>query len=233
VVKVELHAHTDQDPADRISHSTARLIDHAASLGYGALAVTLHDVYFDPAPHAAYARERGVVLMAGIERTIERRHLLLINFPPECASVRSFEEVADLRRTTGGLVVAPHPFYPTASALGGLLDRIRDSVDAIEVNAMHTRLVDFNRRAREWAHANQKPLVGNTDLHLLSQMGTTYTLVDAPPDAAAICDAIRRGRTQVLSTPLTNLQAGAIFAGMLFGGALGRLRALTGAHTRM
>ncbi len=63
VIKLELHAHTDADPADRISHSARDLVDRAASLGYGALAVTLHDRYFDPAPHAAYARERGVVLL--------------------------------------------------------------------------------------------------------------------------------------------------------------------------
>ena len=232
MLKVELHAHTDQDPADRISHSTTELIDHAASLGYGALAVTLHDVYFDPAPHAAYARERGVVLIAGIERTIERRHVLLLNFPPECASVRTFEDVGRLKRATAGLVVAPHPFYPTISALGRLLDGLRDIVDAVEVNAMHTRLVDFNRRARRWAHANKKPLVGNTDLHQLRQMGTTYTVVDAAPDATAICDAIRQGRTEVHSTPLTTVQAGSIFAGMLLGGALGRLRTLTGTEPR-
>ena len=48
MLKVELHAHTDQDPVDRIPHSTEQLIERAAALGYGALAVTLHDRYFDP-----------------------------------------------------------------------------------------------------------------------------------------------------------------------------------------
>ena len=70
MVKLELHAHTDDDPADRIAHSTRQLIDRAAALGYGALAITLHDRYFDPAPHAAHASDRGIVLLAGIERTI-------------------------------------------------------------------------------------------------------------------------------------------------------------------
>ena len=90
MLKVELHAHTDLDPVDRIPHSTTDLIDHAASLGYHVLAITLHDRYFDPADWQAYARDRGILLLPGIERTIERQHVLLINFPAESASIRSF-----------------------------------------------------------------------------------------------------------------------------------------------
>ena len=126
MLKIELHTHTDEDPADLIDHSTRDLIDRAAALGYGALAITLHDRYFDPAPHAEYARGRGLVLMAGIERTIGSRHVLLINFPARVAAVRSFDDIAALKQETTGLVVAPHPFYPIPSALGTDLDQFFD-----------------------------------------------------------------------------------------------------------
>jgi predicted metal-dependent phosphoesterase TrpH len=215
VVKVELHAHTDQDPADRIGHTTNQLIDHAASLGYGAMAITLHDRYFDPTRYAAYARERGVVLLAGVERTLDRRHVLLINFPKESAEVRSFADIAALKRRSNGLVVAPHPFYPLASALGSTLDRERGVIDAVEVNAMFIRGFDFNRRALAWAKTNGVPLVGNTDLHLLEQMGTTYSLVDADPDPDAICEAIRQGRVEVRREPLNPVRAAWLFARMV------------------
>jgi hypothetical protein len=224
VVKLELHAHTDDDPADRIAHSTRQLIDRAALLGYGALAVTLHDRYFDPAAHAAYARDRGLVLLPGIERTIHRWHVLLINFPAACAEVRSFADIAALKQRCNGLVVAPHPFYPIPSALGAALDGHAAIVDAVEVNAMYTRLVDFNRRAVAWAHARGKPLVGNTDVHVLDQMGTTYSLVDAEADADAICHAIRAGRVEVRTEPLPSMHAARLFSGMCWGGIVGRLR---------
>jgi predicted metal-dependent phosphoesterase TrpH len=226
VLKVELHAHTDQDPLDLIRHTTAELIDRAASLGYGALAVTLHNRYFDPAQYADYARQRGVVLLPGIERSIDHRHVLLVNFPPESASVTTFADIADLKARTGGLVVAPHPFYPTFSALRGLLDTHVALFDAVEVNAMFTGLVDFNARAVRWAHANNKPLVGNTDLHLLTQMGTTYSLVDAPPEPAAICQAVREGRVEVRSQPLSMVRAASTFVRMGIGGTLGRVTRL-------
>jgi predicted metal-dependent phosphoesterase TrpH len=223
VLKVELHAHTDADPLDNIAHSTRGLIDRAAALGYQALAITLHNRYFDPAADTGYARDRGVVLIPGIERSIGRRHVLLLNFPASCADVRTFDDLARLRTSANGLVIAPHPHYPIPSALGACLDRHRDLFDAVEVNSMYTRLVNLNRRAIPGARAHGKPLVGNTDLHLLEQMGTTFTLVDAPPDAGAICEAIRAGRSELRTEPLPMTRAGWIFARMLAAGLAGRV----------
>lgn len=222
MLKVELHAHTDEDPADRIAHSTRELIDRAAALRYDALAVTLHDRYFDPAGHAAYADRYGLVLLSGIERTIEGKHLLLINFPAEVSGVATFADVRVLKARTNGLVVAPHPFYPVPSALGTILDREVSLVDAVEVNAMFTAAIDFNAAAIAWARANDKPIVGNTDLHLLEQMGTTFSLVDAERTADAICTAIRAGRVEVRHEALSIARAATIFVKMSWGGFVGR-----------
>lgn len=227
MVKVELHAHTGLDPVDYIPHSTRQLIDRAAALGYGALAVTLHNRYYDPLADREYARERGLVLIPGIERTVRGRHILLLNFPSDCAVVASYDEVRELkRRHPRGLVIAPHAFYPTPTALGADATRCADLIDAVEVNSMFTRWVDYNRPAMAWARAHGKPIVGCTDLHLLEQLGTTYTLVDAAPDPDAICEAVRAGRVEVCSTALPSFRAGWIFSRMLGEGALGRVRAL-------
>lgn len=228
MLKVELHAHTDGDPADRIHHTAPQLIDHAASLGYQALAITLHDRYFDPAGWASYARTRGVVLLSGIERTIGRQHVLLVNFPQACAAVRSFEDIVRLKQACGGLVIAPHPFYPIISALRSSLDDHAAVIDAVEFNAMYTRRLNFNHRAVEWALEHGKPLVGNTDLHLLEQMGTTYSLVDATAEPDAICDAIRAGRVELCTQPLRELQAAGLFAKIVLGGLRGKTARLFG-----
>jgi hypothetical protein len=219
-MKVELHAHTADDPLDWIPHTAHDLVDHAAALGYGGIAITLHDRWFDPAPLASYARDRGVTLIAGIERTIGRIHVLLVNAPRQAERIRTFDNVAALRRDSNVLVVAPHPFYPIPSAFGASLDDHADLVDAVELNSMYTRLFDFNRRAVAWARAHGKPLVGNTDLHRLSQLGTTASIVDVADDAGpdAIVDAIRAGRVRVETTPLSLLRVGWIFAQMTAGG---------------
>jgi predicted metal-dependent phosphoesterase TrpH len=201
VLKVELHSHTADDPVDTIPHSTFDLIDRAASLGYDALAVTLHDRQLSLSPFAGYARERGIVLIPGIERTIEGKHVLLLNFPDGANTVRSFDDLARLKRRARGLVVAPHPFFPSPTCLWGQLTRHRALFDAVEYNGMFTARLNFNRRAERWAMEHGTPIVGNGDVHRLEQLGTTYSLVDAEPDADAICEAILEGKVRVKAQP--------------------------------
>jgi hypothetical protein len=202
MLKVELHAHTEDDPVDTIPYSTRDLIDRAASHGFDALAVTLHNHQLDLRPWQSYAADRGVVLIPGTERTIGGKHVLLLNFSDSTEHVRTFDDLAALRRRARGLVIAPHPFFPAMSCLHGELTRHSDLFDAVERNAMFTRAVDFNRPAERWAAKYSKPMVGNGDVHRLQQLGTTYSLVDAERNADAICDAIANGRVRVVSEPL-------------------------------
>jgi predicted metal-dependent phosphoesterase TrpH len=216
VLKVELHAHTSDDPLDDIPYSTSQLIDHAAQLGYQALAITLHDRQLDVRPFASYAAERGITLISGIERTIEGRHVLLLNFSPAASeAVHSFDDLARLKSRERGIVVAPHPFYPVGFSLREMMDRHAHLIDAVEYNAMFTSVVNFNRRAQRWAHAHGKPMVGNGDVHRLRQLGSTYSLVDAEPNADAICEAIKDFRLDVLTRPLSAVAAAVIVGQIL------------------
>jgi len=211
---------------DHIPYSTHALIDHAARLGFDAVGITPHDRYFDPSTDAVYASGRGITLIAGIERTIRGKHVLLLNFPDDCARVESFSDIAALKAAhPGGLVVAPHPFYPNPSALGrALMDEHAALFDAVEINALYTRVADFNAAAIAWARQRGLPLVGNGDLHSLDHLGKSYTLVDAEPDADAICEAIKHGRVEVRTVPLSHLRAGWTFGRMLVTGARGWIR---------
>lgn len=216
MLKVDLHLHTAEDPLDRIAHRATDLVDRAAGLGFGALAITLHDRQLDDARLEAYARERDILLIPGIERTIRDRHVLLLNFPASVVErVRSFDDLAALRSSGAGLVIAPHPFFPDRSCLRSVLDAYADAFDAVEWSYFWTRGVNFNARAARWAAARRMPVVGNSDLHDLRQLGRTYTLVDAPRDAAAICDAVRAGRVQLCTRPAPVLEAAQVFGGML------------------
>jgi predicted metal-dependent phosphoesterase TrpH len=229
VLKVELHTHTADDPIDRIPHSTTELIDRAADHGYDAVAITLHDRQLDVAPWLPYAKARGVVLIPGIERTIGGKHVLLLNFSAAAEDVQTFEDVVALKRSERGIVVAPHPFFPFGTCLGRrLMERYAELFDAVEYNAMFTLGANFNRAAERWARAYRKPMVGNGDVHRLQQLGSTYSLVDAPPDPAAICDAIREGRVQVHARPLPWVTAAWVM-GQLFAADVKTL--LTGGET--
>jgi predicted metal-dependent phosphoesterase TrpH len=161
----------------------------------------------DITPYQPYAAERGVVLIPGVERSIEGRHVLLLNFRRGADDVRTFEDLARLRRREAGLVVAPHPYFPARSCLRGRLDQYAGLFDAVERNAMYTSSLDFNARAERWALREGKPVVGNCDVHRLRQLGPTFSLVDSEPDPGAICASIAAGRVRVESRPLSWLEA--------------------------
>ncbi|GAC1458032.1 MAG: PHP domain-containing protein [Gemmatimonadaceae bacterium] len=216
MLKVELHAHTSDDQVDRIPHSVTQLIDRAVTLGYQALAITLHERQLDLRPFTAYAAERSLVLIPGIERSIEGRHTLLLNFRTGAEDVRTFADLARLKQRLPGLVVAPHPFFPASHCLGGCLDRHAGLFDAVERNAMFTASLNFNRKAERWAARHNKPIVGNCDVHRLHQLGTTYSLVDAEPHPDEICAAIAAGRVRVESRPLTWIEAARVVGAMWF-----------------
>jgi len=226
MLKVELHSHTSADPHDYIPHSTTELIDRAGALGYGALAITLHDCWLDIRDVRQYARDRGVTLISGVEKTVEGKHVLLINFDAEAEATDSFEKLALLRRSQpSGLVVAPHPFYPARSCLGAFLEKYAGLFDAVEFNAFYTGALNhFNQSAVNWARRAGKPVVANADIHRLRQLGRTFTLVDAAPDPDAICDAIRAGRIEIQTRPLKSIEAVTYLADL----ALGQMAGMRG-----
>lgn len=217
MLKVELHSHTADDPQDRIPHSSMELIDRAAELGYHALAITLHDKQLNSPRLSAYAQEKGVLLIPGIERTILGKHVLLINFPDAAETVKNFEELAEMKERSAGIVIAPHPFYPGRHCLKKrLMDRYADIFDAVELNHFYTSTLDFNRAAVRWAQLHGKTLVGNSDVHRLVQLGRTFTLVDSEPEIACICQAIRDGRVQIQTDPLSWKSLSEILGKMFF-----------------
>ena len=225
-IKVELHSHTRDDPDDAIGHSALELVDRALALGFGALAITLHDRHFGDPDVIACAHGRGLTLMPAVERTIEGRHILLVNFPAAAGQVVGFDGLRRLKQDhPAGLVIAPHPWFPLGRSLGErLMEQHAALWDAVEINGFYTRTLDFNRRAWQWARRRGLPLVGNCDVHQLDQLGTTFSMVDVEGDATAdaVCAAIRGGRVRVESRPLSHVRAAQIAARALLAKFLSR-----------
>ncbi len=218
VLKIDFHTHTADDPVDHIRHSTYELIDRAVALGFDALAVTLHDRQLGDQCLRDYAAERGMLLLPGVERSIGGKHILLINFPVAAERARSFDEVRQLKARTNGLVIAPHPFYPDPSCLRGRMDEYTDLFDAVEWSYFWTHGVNFNAEARRWARERGKPLVGNSDLHDLRQLGRTHSWVRAERDTDAVCEAVRAGLVRVQTEPVPPTELVRVFGGMLWRG---------------
>ena len=136
VLKADLHLHT-REGESWIAYEARDLVDRAARDGYHVLSITNHNTVTFSEDLAAYARERGILLIPGVEATIEGKHVLLYNLDVPPARIRTF---ADLRRLQAAdwLVVAAHPFFPHPSCLRDRVLREIDLFDAIEFSHFYT-----------------------------------------------------------------------------------------------
>lgn len=199
-LKADLHLHT-REVDGFISYDARTLIDRAASEGYQVLSITNHNAATWSEALREYAEERGILLIPGMEATIEKTHVLLYGASAPPARFKTF---ADLRRHRESveLVVAAHPFFPDRTCLRKRLVREIDLFDGLEFSHFYTRWIDFNRRAVRLAREVGLPLIGNSDGHLSRQFGTTYSLIEAEPSVDSVLRAIRKGNVEVVSRPL-------------------------------
>lgn len=212
-LKFDFHLHTLDDPYDKhVYHTVFELIDKAARLKYAALAITLHNRQFQSAEADRYARDLGILLIPGVERSIKKAHVLMINFPSGVTDkVRDFDSLRSARsECPGGLVIAAHPFYPSSVALREEFVRHHELFDAVEVSGFYHKRWNPNLKAIDSAARFGLPLVGNSDTHTLEQFGTTWSEARCEPTAEAIVTEVKAGRAEVKTRALAFHELGVI-----------------------
>ncbi|OCC15809.1 hypothetical protein DBT_0734 [Dissulfuribacter thermophilus] len=201
-LKADIHIHTREDPEDLIYYSSFELIDMAAQEGFKVLSITNHNTLTYSEYLKDYARERGITLIPGIELTIKGRHVLVYNVDPQKIRRDSLESLEELK-DTNTLIVAPHPFFPGTCALRGYFLKYIHIFDAVEVSHFYSKTVDFNRPAARLAKKAGLPLVGTSDAHQRLQFGHTYSNIYCEEDPVSVIEAIKKGKVDVVSKPLS------------------------------
>jgi len=202
-LKVDFHTHTCDDPKDYIDFSAEQLIDRTAERGLDALAITNHNVITFSRELEDYAAGRGVLLIPGVELTLSNKHVIVLN--PDIRKAEGFRSLGDLAavRNAGGLIIAPHPFYPGSRCLRSKLEAYIDFFDAVEFSFFYSGFINPNKKAVRIAGATGKPLVGSSDCHNIWQVGFTYSLVQAEKTIPSLLQAVKEGRVEVATTPLS------------------------------
>ncbi len=184
-IKIDLHIHTLDDPKDVIDYSAHQLLERAKQLGFGVLAITLHDAVFDRAEVFADAAALGILLIPAAEMRLQGADMILLNVTPsEIASLNTFDDVRDLRARRGSSIftIAPHPFYVLGGSIGPRLFDEIDCFDAIEMCHFHKGLLNPNRRAARVARKYSKPLIATSDAHRLHAFGRHHTSIPRPAE---------------------------------------------------
>ena len=183
MLKSELHIHINADPHHRknINYSAFQLIDEAVKQEFKVLAITCHDWVYEDKIAEDYALKKGILLIKGVERTIEGKHVLIYNLSnSEAQKIHTFEELKRFKQNNPKiLVIAPHPFHWTPVCLRNKVIQYLDLFDAWEYSWYYTYGINPNRKTMKLAQRYHKPVVGCSDVHRIENLGKTYTLIDA------------------------------------------------------
>ncbi len=203
-IKVDLHIHTLDDPKDVIDYSAYQLLERARDLGFGVLAITLHDAVFDRPEVFADAEKMGILLIPAAEVRLQGADVIVLNVTPdEIAWLKNFDDLRRLRARRGlsMFTIAPHPFYILGGSIGSRLFDEMDCFDAIEQCHFHNPLLNPNRRAKKVARTHGKPMIATSDAHRLHAFGRHYTSIPRPRELTAenVFDALRTGPMRLTS----------------------------------
>jgi len=206
MLKAELHTHTNDDPKDKkwIAYSAKELVEEALKQKFDVLGITCHNFLYQNQKLKDYALKNGLIILFGIEKDIENKHVLLYNVTPEDAEkIKTFKDLQDAREQNKNLfTIAAHPPYLGASCLRNKIYQYPDLFDAWEHSFLHTTIYNPNRKMLEKAKELHKPVVGNSDVHLLKDLGRTYTLIDVDKKEQSIFQAIKENKAQIVTRAL-------------------------------
>lgn len=211
MLKAELHTHNKADPQDGhwVDYTAKELIDEASKKGFDVLALTCHNFVHSDPDLKSYANGKGILLIFGIERDIEGKHVLIYNITQqEADQLQTFNDLERLKKRKKKknekeiFVIAAHPLYPYVVCLRKKILEFPDLFDAWEHSFFHTSWYNPNKKMLRWAATLGKPIVGNADVHLLKDLGRTYTLIDAKKNEEAIFKAIKEGKVKVVTESL-------------------------------
>jgi len=205
ILKAQLHTHTRQDPKDNIKYTETQLIDHATHLGYNVLAITCNNVVIHNDQLASYAKQKGILLIPGIEKEIEKKRVLILNATIKAQNINTFEDLRKYKdEHPDCLTIASHPFHWSSYSLKKKLIEHIDLFDAIEDNYYRSEKFNtWNHKAHKVAEEYNLPIVGTSDTHILKYMDSTYSIIDAEKkDIKSIFKAIKNHKVETVSQNL-------------------------------
>jgi predicted metal-dependent phosphoesterase TrpH len=199
-LKTNLHFHTSDDSRDLVEYALEEGIDRAASHGFGVLAVTCHQKFAWTESAAEYAKNRGILLMPGIEICVDEargtrgRHVLIINAKREAEEVRTFAELAEYKSShSESFIIAPHPYFYGNFSLHEFLEKHIYLFDAIEHSWFYSQFFNRNKKGREIAEKYDLPFIATSDTHFFDFLNSDYAVIDAEEKTPeSIFDALRK-----------------------------------------
>jgi predicted metal-dependent phosphoesterase TrpH/glycosyltransferase involved in cell wall biosynthesis len=207
VIDVDLHMHTDH------SHDCATPVEHllatARDQGFGAIAVTDHNVVTGALEAAEKAARFGVkVIVAEEVKTANQGEVIGLFLTEQIPRGLTMEEtVAEIKRQ-GGLVYVPHPFDRMHSVPDyEHLLKIVDDVDLIEIYNPRVAIGSFNEEAQRFAAKYRIVRGAGSDSHVAAGLGSVRIRMHDFDGPQEFLESLRHAEIVTRSGTLLYVQA--------------------------
>ena len=204
-LKTNLHFHSSEDPLDLfIKYDIYQGIDQAKKEGFKVLGLTCHNKFVYQTEFGDYAKKRGLLLIPGIEISINRGHILILNCDREAENIKTFADLREYKKKNPHIfIIAPHPCYFFFSLNKDLIKNI-NIFDAIEYSWFSFLFFDKNKKAQRIAQKFKKPFIANSDTHNLKYLKKTYSVIHSKSlNVEAIFDAIKKNNFKNVTKKIT------------------------------
>ena len=204
--KINLHTHTDEDPQDFVNYSIYECLNTASSLGFGAIALTCHNKFINNDEYIKYAESKGILLISGIEKTIQKRHIVILGCGVNIENIQTFNGLREYKKLNPNIfIIAAHPCFPGGYSLTEKeLISNKGLFDAIEYSWFYTKYINFSKSGAVLAESLGIPIVATSDTHELQLLNSGYITIElGEKTPSAIFESIRRGAFKNFSEPQT------------------------------
>jgi len=193
----DLHIHSSGSH-DSVS-SVKRILRQAVRRNLSAIAVTDHESVEGGKRARALNDHPDLAVIVGTEVKTEIGDVIGL-FVEEPIQSRLAADVIREIKAQGGLVMLPHPFsYGVTEYDEGLIKEL----DLIEIRNSRNRKEQVDK-VLHYAATYQLTMVGNSDAHFVSEIGSTHNVVSRPPlpprSPEALKELLRSGNCRVVQS---------------------------------
>lgn len=202
-LRTNLHFHTRDDPQDVIDYTFYEGVDRAKKLGFEVLALTCHQKLIHTPEYQGYAAHRGILLIPGVERDIEKCHVVILNPDKAVERVTTFNELEAYKQNHPDIfVLAPHPYFYGNFSLKRRLEQYIHLFDAIEHSWFYSKLFNRNKKGETIARKYNLPFIATSDTHRLHILDKGFAIIDVQEKTIpAVFDAIKNKQFTNVTSP--------------------------------
>ncbi len=202
-IKANLHLHTSDDTEDSINYSFIDALDAAKAHGFQCIALTCHNKFVNREDYKKAAEARGILFVPGVERTIEKRHVVILNPDKDVDAVKTFVGLEAYKKAHPDIfVIAPHPYFPGGYSLQKKLGEYARLFDAIEHSWFYSTHINCNTKAKNMATKLNLPFIATSDTHNLKFLNTNYAEIEVEEKTIpALFKAIRERKFTNTTSP--------------------------------